>query len=415
LEQNHHPIGIATIFTDVNEVDATYCHEEASSLPTPINNSHASITRIDSKDGSNDDNDIGDAIDNEDVSITSSVIDEDSQQATRKITKSTSAKNAVKRMVKSAKSTSVRNQRKSTKKVKLKSTKIVSPSRIAKLKHNHLKYDSTKKCFFTSYYDTKEKRYSKPLLQPDIDWIDDRNIRRAQCSPDTWVAPPIGDPFEKTPPCHLQTTVKTIYQQYNNPFCLTYSLASCFHYCGLHFAAQRLAAAATEFSVLHFDMQLKKLTEFMHNLCPLIGGCTIYNRRLRRHGKFIRRMTWQDLFTEIQPYPTLVVPVLPNGVMTHAFSVVDDLIFDSITNYALKLKQESVDWIFNGENVELYLAIKFNMKRSPDGHNIVETYNRPVKLNWIHESECNIWKYPEKSTKANRRRRRKHKNKGRIT
>jgi hypothetical protein len=256
------------------------------------------------------------------------------------------------------------------------------------------------------------------LLQPDTDWINDRCLFDAQCSPDIWVAPPIGDPFEKSPPLHLQTKVKTVYQQYNNPFCLTYSLASCFHYCGLHFASRQLASAATEFSALHFDLQLEQLTEFMQNLCPVIGGATIYNQRLSRHGTFIRRMAWQDLFTEIQPYPILVVPVLPNGSMTHAFSVVDDLIFDSITNYALKLNQESVDWIFNGESVELYEAIKFNMKRSPDGQRIEETYDRPVKLNWIHDSAYTIWKYPEKSDtskRTNKRGRRKRRNKGKNT
>ena len=44
-------------------------------------------------------------------------------------------------------------------------------------------------------------------------------------------------------------------------------------------------------------------------------------------------------------YPTLVIPSGNDGSTGHAVCVVDDLIFDSTQENALKLCRESLDWI----------------------------------------------------------------------
>ena len=93
-------------------------------------------------------------------------------------------------------------------------------------------------------------------------------------------------------------------------------------------------------------------------------------------------MAWENLFVDLVPFPTIIIPTLLDGTMTHAFCVVDDLIFDSITPFALKLKMESVQWIFNGAANKIYQAIRFNTKASPSGTKVKREYRRHVKLNW---------------------------------
>jgi len=99
-------------------------------------------------------------------------------------------------------------------------------------------------------------------------------------------------------------------------------------------------------------------------------------------------MTWDTLFTDITPYPTIVVPVnKASGRMTHAFCVVDDLIFDASTPFALKLNMKSVNWIFDGEEVEIYKAFRYEQKVSPPGQKVEGKYERPVTYHWNLEAE----------------------------
>jgi len=70
---------------------------------------------------------------------------------------------------------------------------------------------------------------------------------------------------------------------------------------------------------------------------PLIGLPTKFNEK----GK--RKLTIEELLENKTPYPTIVVPVGKNGFCAHAVCMVDDLIFDSITLYALLMKMESFE------------------------------------------------------------------------
>ena len=69
--------------------------------------------------------------------------------------------------------------------------------------------------------------------------------------------------------------------------------------------------------------------------------------------------------------------------MTHAFCVVDDLLFDSICPYALKLTMDSVKWIFNDEEVNLHIALRFEHKYSPPGILVETYYVQPVTLHGV--------------------------------
>jgi len=119
------------------------------------------------------------------------------------------------------------------------------------------------------------------------------------------------------------------------------------------------------------------------NIVPHIGLPTIYGIRTKRSSRIKRELTWENLYTKLTQYPTVVIPrSRNNGSTTHAFCVVDDLIFDSITPYALKLQQESIDWIFNNEKMDLYQALRFNTKFTPKGMKVEGKYDREVSLHW---------------------------------
>jgi hypothetical protein len=118
-------------------------------------------------------------------------------------------------------------------------------------------------------------------------------------------------------------------------------------------------------SSIDFEYGISRIREHMEAFVPVIGQPTVYGRKTKRHNKFQREFTWDILFTDITPYPTLVVPELPTGEKTHAFCVVDDLIFDSISQHALRLNMDSVKLIFNDMEPSIYMALRFNSKYSP--------------------------------------------------
>ena len=95
-----------------------------------------------------------------------------------------------------------------------------------------------------------------------------------------------------------------------------------------------------------------------------------------------RKLSWRELFTDLTPYPTIVVPILPNGDTTHAFCVVDDLIIDASTPFALKLHMDSVNWIFKNEKVELHQAYRFCKKWSPKNNPTEGEYEHTLTLHW---------------------------------
>jgi hypothetical protein len=166
----------------------------------------------------------------------------------------------------------------------------------------------------------------------------------AKGQPNVWVSLPLGDANDDPPPMHLLTNVKCLYEQLEMPYCVTYFMANAIFYCGFKLEARDVASQASLLAPLNMNTQLECLKSYLLNLVPLIGGHTIYGKRCAGNNKRKRQITWTDLFTDLTPYPTLVVPVRKSsGRMTHAFCVVDDLIFDSSAPYVLKLTEESVN------------------------------------------------------------------------
>ena len=108
----------------------------------------------------------------------------------------------------------------------------------------------------------------------------------------------------------------------------------------------------------------------------------MYGIRTRSHGRKRRPVEWDDLISNLTPYPTLVIPVMPDCSTTHAFCIVDDLIFDSSAQCALKLHMDSIRWILNGPEQGVHLALRFDTKYSQKGTKLEGEYNRRIRYEW---------------------------------
>ena len=172
--------------------------------------------------------------------------------------------------------------------------------------------------------------------------------------------PTLGDPGDPDAPHKLRTKCKLAYYQGEHHYCLGYSLANALNYCGYNEQSQTLAGHAELLSRMPLPMALNTIRNLMAALTPDIGGPVVYNLRTGKKRK--RQMTVDQLLNDKTRYPTLVIPTRPDGSRTHAFCVVDDLIFDSITIQALKLCHESLEWIFNDEKIELHAVLRFQQR-----------------------------------------------------
>jgi hypothetical protein len=248
-------------------------------------------------------------------------------------------------------------------------------------------YDASSQKYFTARFNNNLKRYLNKTEVADLSTVDPLLLEDAKNQPNVWVSLPLGDAYDEPAPPHLITKVKCLYEQLEQPYCVTYCMANALFYCGFDLEARDLAAQAPLLAHLNMAAQLESMKGFLPNLVPLIGGVTIHGKRCANNKKK-RSFTWSDLLSNITPYPTLVVPTkLGNGRMTHAFCVVDDLIFDSCTPYALKLKMESVNWIFNHKPVDIFMALRFDQKVSPKGNRVRGKYKRQVQHNWNRDEE----------------------------
>lgn len=263
---------------------------------------------------------------------------------------------------------------------------------------HELKHDSmTQMCYnpFTSRYFTRnfdeEGGPLKREICENIDVYDNRLIAAAQDLVNTWVGPrpPPGDAGTNgTPPDAICTRVVTIYQQHGNPYCLAYSMASALFYCGFLWQAEGLYYKAQQISRMDFESALEEIRAYMLQIVPIIGQPIILGKRTNSNGRHKQSVSWQDLLNDITPFPTIVISRLSDGRTNHAFCIVDDLIFDSISQYALQLKWESVQWIFNDPYCNIHHALRFKQKYTPQGsiRDKKEKYKRAVVYHWDHPS-----------------------------
>ena len=195
-----------------------------------------------------------------------------------------------------------------------------------------------------------------------------------KAQPNRYLRSSTGDPRVgvSTVPKELVTKVRTFYQQGGRDYCLPYSFASGLRYCGFEHAATEIASYEDLFSYLPTDWALDVLENMMLSLAPVIGRARKFNIK----GK--KKMSVKELLEDETPYPTLVIPKGKNGYCGHCICVVDNLIFDPITPFALRLNQESLTWIFGVEVTKLHFVYRFMIKESPEGIRIKEKYKRKM-------------------------------------
>jgi hypothetical protein len=250
-------------------------------------------------------------------------------------------------------------------------------------KHNtaaQMFFNSSERTFYVRLKDANGR--NGPASRCDnLEMYDDNLILSAKECPDEWMGVTVGDSGSFEVPDHLRSLVPTIYQQFNQRHCLAKSFASALFYCGFRYAAEYLAEQAPVFSTMQLKAAIKSLRGLMLNLLPVIAIPSVYNVRPNTHSRKLTKISWNEVIEKPTPFPTLIIPVLPNGSTSHAFTVVDDLIFDSSTQFAMRLGMESIRYIFDSD-CGIYCAYRFEGKFAPKGQKCKDTYERQVKLHW---------------------------------
>ena len=173
--------------------------------------------------------------------------------------------------------------------------------------------------------------------------------------PGCWFPVPIGKAgIVVMPPDNIRTNVKVCYQQKEEDFCITYSLASALHYIGEVNAAKIISLKASLWSQYPGDIIFEDLRNLLKELVPHIAECEVFNKRRKkkRSGQNRTRvMMLQDLL-QPTPYITVVQPLGKDGSNNHAVCVVDNLVFDARLPTALTLAEETFNWVCGGEGID---------------------------------------------------------------
>ena len=106
--------------------------------------------------------------------------------------------------------------------------------------------------------------------------------------------------------------------------------------------ATSLIHRATKVEHLDMDSQIVEVKQFMISYLPSIGQSKSFNVHASNHKKMFCLL---KNCVQKTPFVTIVIPQMKNGNQNHAFTVVDDLIFDSTQSHAMKLTKESIEWI----------------------------------------------------------------------
>ena len=211
--------------------------------------------------------------------------------------------------------------------------------------------------------------YVEQLFQP-------KYIAILQGTPNTWYQVPLGDSSDDIAPSALLTDVYLEYEQKNEDHCLFYSFCSALDYMGKEHTGQLISVLAKKNKHMDSTKQMKNLDNAVKEHLPIIGTPTVFNQRGKK-----KTMTVKSLINEKSPWPTIVIPRAHDGGISHAITVIDDLIFDSTQEKAMKLTKESLDWICikNGGIESIYAAHRYCQKYNLPKH---KSMKRVVESNW---------------------------------
>jgi len=203
-----------------------------------------------------------------------------------------------------------------------------------------------------------------------------------------WIKVPLGASRDDVAPSHLLTSVDLKYVQHENDFCLIYSLCAGLHYMGFEKEAEVLSEEAPKALHQPFEVGIQIVSTFMRNHLPKFG-CHHGFGKVKKRRKGNAAISIHDLCTNKYPYPTVVIPSGKDGSVNHAFCIVDDLVFDSTQERALKLSEETIHWSCGNKGAAgIYAALRFNQPVD----SIVGLFQREMKTNWNSLEEGKIEK-----------------------
>jgi hypothetical protein len=229
---------------------------------------------------------------------------------------------------------------------------------------------------------TLNERISSVWMKQNFDPLFVQIVRKAGGK---WIPVPIGDCTEDKAPKMLRTTLKMRFCQRKNATCLPSSFASSLWYLGEKLDHMGMFDAASIISAKSEDLEnedmksiLAFLRQVMAQLVPEIGIYVWYNKRRRRRP--MNTLQKKELIEFLTPYPTIVVPLANDGSVSHAITVVDDLVFDSTQKYILKLGMQTLDWVCGDCGCgSIQTAIRFSIPTNTK----LPSYNKNnIKVNW---------------------------------
>jgi hypothetical protein len=199
--------------------------------------------------------------------------------------------------------------------------------------------------------------------------------------PGNWFHVPIGSthgvPGVVTSPPFTSVAVR--YQQKDRDYRLPYLVALCLNYMGHVVEARKVAAAAPDFVSLPGDVAIERLRAIMMGVLPQMGQCMVWNVRKRRRNQSRKEMLVGEIVQSMTPHLTVEHPKGMDGSSDHAVCVVDDIVFYASFTHALKLREESFDWVCGPRGMaELGQVIRFCLP-----HGVPKRKReRPVQRNW---------------------------------
>jgi len=161
--------------------------------------------------------------------------------------------------------------------------------------------------------------------------------------PRQWIPVPIGDGSKRRAPVELLTDVPLKYvQKEQESLCLYYSLASVLHYLGWRRAARDVCKLGMDSQHLPGKDQVGTLLAHLQASVPQFGRTVKYNKATSSKGT--RVLDLEDLIRNKTTRPLVLIPLACDGQVSHAVCIIDDLVFDSTQQRAMKLIMDSLHW-----------------------------------------------------------------------
>jgi hypothetical protein len=200
-------------------------------------------------------------------------------------------------------------------------------------------------------------------------------------SPNIWYPVPAGKCNPNDAPSSLKTKVLVRFQQHDQDYCLLHSFANALDYIGMSLEARIIAKnIKREIKDRSLDSGLDLIKLLVSEHVPSLANYETFGMLAKKKKKSTNRhLSIEQLCREKTPYPTIVIPSGNDGSVNHAVCVVDDLVFDSTQNYALKLKKGSFDFAVGPKGASgIFGAIRFYRPNKKG----IQPMRREMKNNW---------------------------------